>query len=100
APRDRVGFRVGSARLAGIDVRAGSTATAEGARVGDEESRIEELYPDLPRMPHKYADGNSLIVIPIRGDTLHRYVFETDGERVTQYRAGVYPQVEWVEGCA
>jgi hypothetical protein len=97
---DSVGFMVESGRLARIDVRGGPTPTAEGARVGDEESRIEELYPDLRRMPHKYTDGNYLIVIPIPGDTLHRYVFETDGERVTQYRAGVYPQVEWVEGCA
>ena len=30
----------------------------------------------------------------------YRLVFETDGERVTRYRAGRLPEVEWVEGCA
>ena len=97
---DSVFFMVESGRLARIDVRGGMTPTAEGARIGDEERRIETLYPDLRRMPHKYTEGNYLIVIPAPTDTLRRYVFETDGERVTQYRAGVYPQVEWVEGCA
>lgn len=97
---DSVLFMVESGRLARIDVRGGTTPTVEGAQIGDEESRIETLYPGLRRMPHKYTDGNYLIVIPSATDTLHRYVFETDGERVTQYRAGVYPQVEWVEGCA
>ena len=97
---DSVLFMVESGRLARIDVRGGTTPTAEGAQIGDEERRIETLYPDLRRMPHKYTDGNYLIVIPAATDTLRRYVFETDGERVTQYRAGVYPQVEWVEGCA
>lgn len=97
---DSVLFMVESGHLARIDVRGGTTATAEGAQIGDEERRIETLYPDLRRMPHKYTDGNYLIVIPAATDTLRRYVFETDGEHVTQYRAGVYPQVEWVEGCA
>lgn len=97
---DSIGFMVESGRLARIDVRGGPTPTHEGARIGDEERRIEELYPGLRRMPHKYTDGNYLVVIPSATDSLHRYVFETDGERVTRYRAGVYPQVEWVEGCA
>jgi hypothetical protein len=26
-------------------------------------------------------------------------VFETDGKRVTMFRAGRMPEVEWVEGC-
>lgn len=97
---DSVGFMVESGRLARIDVRGGPTPTVEGARIGDAESRIDELYPGLRRMPHKYTDGNYLVVIPVAADTLYRYVFETDGERVTRYRAGLYPQVEWVEGCA
>jgi len=97
---DSIGFMVESGRLARIDVRGGPTPTIDGARIGDTERRIDELYPGLRRVPHKYTDGNYLIVIPVATDTLHRYVFETDGERVTRYRAGLYPQVEWVEGCA
>ena len=98
---DSTSFMVDGRRLVRIDVRGGRTATAEGARVGDEVSRIMQLYPQARRMPHKYTDGSYLIVIPnAPADTLHRYVFETDGKRVTKYRAGVFPQVEWVEGCS
>ncbi len=98
---DSVRFMVVDGRLARIDVVGGPTATAEGARTGDPERRIEALYPVLRRMPHKYTDGFYLVAFPAQApDTLHRYVFETDGQRVTRYRAGVYPPVEYVEGCS
>ncbi len=97
---DSMDFMVESGRLARIDVRGGTTPTVDGARIGDETRRIEALYPGLRRMPHKYVAGEYLVVIPAPADTLRRYVFETDGTHVTRYRAGLYPQVEWVEGCA
>ena len=33
-------------------------------------------------------------------DSARRLIFETDGQRVVRYRAGVTPAVEYVEGCA
>jgi hypothetical protein len=33
-------------------------------------------------------------------DRNFRIVFETDGKKVTRWRAGLLPQVEFVEGCA
>lgn len=96
-----LGFMVEERRFVRIDVWGGPTATAEGARVGDSEDRILSLYPGAERRPHKYTDGFYLVVIPgAPGDTLHRYVFETDGRRVTTYRAGILPPVEYVEGCS
>lgn len=98
---DSTRFMVEGRRLVRIEVFRGRTPTEEGATIGDTEQRILELYPKARRMPHKYTDGNYLIAIPgAPSDTLHRYVFETDGSRVTEYRAGVYPQIEWVEGCS
>lgn len=97
---DSVLFMVEQGRLVRVDVTGGSTATAEGAKVGDEASRIIQLYPQARRTPHKYTDGFYLTVLPgAPRDTLHRYVFETDGQRVTRYRAGIFPPVEYVEGC-
>lgn len=29
-----------------------------------------------------------------------RIIFKTDGKRVVKYRAGLRPQVEYVEGCS
>ena len=97
---DSVLFMVEAGRLVRVDVVGGRTATVEGAQVGDPESRILELYPTARRQPHKYTDGRYLIALPnAPADTLHRYVFETDGQRVTRFRAGVFPPVEYVEGC-
>jgi hypothetical protein len=97
---DSVGFMVEGRRVVRVDVFGGPTPTAEGARVGDAEERIRALYPGVRRMPHKYTDGAYLVALPgAPGDTLGRIVFETDGARVTSYRAGVFPPVEYVERC-
>ena len=98
---DGLKMMVEGRRLVRAEVTSGTTPTAEGARIGDTEARVLELYPDARRDPHKYTDGSYLVVIPgAPGDTLHRYVFETDGTRVTVYRAGLYPPVAYVEGCS
>lgn len=87
-------------RIVRADVVSGPARTAEGAAIGDTESRILALYPDLRRGPHKYTTGSYLVVLPYApADALHRYVFETDGALVTRYRAGLFPPVEYVEGC-
>jgi hypothetical protein len=84
--------------VARIDVIAPPVATLAGARVGDSEARIEELYPAVRVEPHKYTDGHYLVV---DGETANRrLVFETDGTKVTRYRSGAVPQVDWVEGCS
>ena len=94
-------FMVESRRIVRADVTSGATQTAEGAKIGDTEARILELYPNARREPHKYTDGFYLVALPFApGDTVHRYVFETDGEAVTVFRAGLFPQVGYVEGCS
>jgi hypothetical protein len=80
-----------------LDVIDKETATVNGARVGDTEERVRMLYPDLRVEPHKYTDGHYLVIDTAPG---RRVVFETDGTRVTRYRAGAVPQVDWVEGCS
>jgi hypothetical protein len=80
-----------------LDVIQRTIATAAGTRVGDSEQMVRDLYPYLRVEPHKYTDGHYLIVDTAPG---RRIVFETDGTRVTRYRAGAVPQVDWVEGCS
>jgi hypothetical protein len=89
-------------RLARVEVTDTTVATASGARAGDTEARVQQLYAGrVQTVPHKYTDGHYLIVRRGAGaDSLYRLVFETDGRRVTLYRAGRFPQVEWVEGCS
>jgi len=89
-------------RVVRVEVDSGAVATAEGARIGDTEERIQQLYPGrVTVQPHKYTDGHYLVVRPAEAsDTTHLLVFETDGRVVQRFRGGQKPQVEYVEGCA
>jgi hypothetical protein len=89
-------------RVVRVDVERGNTSTAEGARIGDSEEQIAILYPGrVTEEPHKYTDGKYLIVAPpSAADTIHRLIFETGEGKVTVFRAGLRPQVSYVEGCS
>jgi hypothetical protein len=93
-----------AATLARIDIGAASLPTDRGARIGDKQARIEQLYRGrVVAMPAKYDPrGKYLVVHPIPpADSSCRIVFETDSTtRVTRYRVGREPEVEWVEGCS
>lgn len=104
APRDShsgVDFMVVDGRLARIDVQDTAVATAAGARIGDSEARVEQLYHGRVSVePHKYIVGHYLVVRSLApADSAFRLVFETDGNQVIEYRAGQLPQVRWLEGC-
>ena len=87
-------------RIARVEVDSVGVATAAGARVGDTEERIQSLYPGRVTVtPHKYEDGRYLTVNGV-GDSSAAIVFETSKGRVTRYRAGRRPAVEYVEGCS
>lgn len=78
-----------------------SVATAAGAKVGWTEQQLRDAYPGARVQPHKYDQGNYVIVIPgAPADTTHRIVFEAVRGVVTRFRGGQTPQVEWVEGCS
>jgi hypothetical protein len=99
------GLRVLAVRdtVARIEIDSTNIATGLGARVGDPEWRVRDLYGSrVTVQPHKYLpNGHYMIVSPIPAtDSGFRLVFETDGTKITKYRAGREPEVEWVEGCA
>jgi hypothetical protein len=89
-------------RVVRLDVDSGPVATVEGARIGDTEARVQQLYAGrVTVQPHKYTDGRYLVVRPsAAADSTHLLVFETDGNVVTRFRGGRRPQVEYVEGCS
>lgn len=93
-------------RIARVDVFKGSRmTTVSGAKIGDTESRIKSLYPRrIAVSPHKYTGdrgGRYLTFIPKdAADRNYRLIFETLNGRVTQFRSGKLPEIEYVEGCA
>ena len=99
---DGVSVMVEHLSIARVDVRSGSMATEAGARIGDPDERIRRLYAGrVTASPHKYTEGQYLIVTPASpADSAFRLIFETEAGRVTRYRSGKLPQVEYVEGCS
>ena len=83
-----------------VEVRDKSLATQAGVRVGDSERRALDLYAGrVTVQPHKYVPAGHYLVVTTPSDASLRLVLETDGKRVTAYRVGREPAVEYVEGC-
>ncbi|MFL5569051.1 MAG: hypothetical protein ACJ772_00590, partial [Gemmatimonadaceae bacterium] len=62
--------------------------------------RIKSLYAGrLTTTPHKYTPGAHYLTVTSPSDPNARIVFETDGSKVTEYRSGRTPAVEYVERC-
>ena len=91
-------------RLERIDVRAGPTATASGAKIGDSESRILEIYGEriVVRQSHyPPAGAHEMIYVPVdAADSEYSLLFGTDGSVVTGFRVGTKSAVEAAESCA
>jgi hypothetical protein len=89
-------------RVARIDIENDSIATDKGVRVGDSEEKVKQLYGSAVIVePHKYIDGHYLeIKSGSDSATAKGIIFETDGKKVTTFRAGFWNPVRWVEGCS
>lgn len=88
-------------RLVRVDVDSLRAVTREGLRLGDPVSRVRMLYPNARTRPNKYDERlTEYIALPgAPADTLHRLLITTDASRVVYIITGVYPPVEYVEGC-
>lgn len=90
-------------RVERFDTKDTTIATELGARVGDTEARVESLYVGHASVqPHKYLEKGHYIVITPTGaaDANNRIIFESDGNKVFEYRAGSLPTVSFVEHCS
>jgi hypothetical protein len=85
-----------------LDVQSGADiVTDNGAKIGDTEAHVLELYKGrIDVQPHKYTGPEGHYLIVKGSDGKVQLVFETDGAKVLSYRAGVEPQVQYVEGCS
>ncbi|HMI49311.1 MAG TPA: hypothetical protein VK481_11610 [Gemmatimonadaceae bacterium] len=99
---DGVSVMVIKGKIGRIDVDTGAVTTEDGAKIGDTEDRIKSIYGDEVQVePLKYIEGGHYMTV--LGDSAsagNALVFETDGKRVTRFRAGRLPEVKWVEGCS
>ena len=79
---------------------SGKYVAPGGGRVGMGADEIKSLYAGrIEEQPHKYTDGKYLRIRDTAGS--NALVFETDvAGVVTEWRVGVAPQVDYVEGCS
>ncbi|GHC10192.1 LptM family lipoprotein [Thermomonas carbonis] len=99
----RTAFMIEGDTFARIDVRRDDVTAPGGGKVGMNKSQIAALYAGIEQEPHKYTEGQYLSVRdPAGGKAM--LVFETDGKtddaKVTAWRIGLQPQVDYVEGCS
>lgn len=98
-PRD-VGFLFEQGHFARYDVGTAKEAAPGGGKVGMDVAGIRALYGNRVQVtPHKYVAGAQYLRVAAP-DGKSALVFETDATgKVTRWRVGVPPQIDYVEGC-
>jgi hypothetical protein len=89
-------------QVARVDVDSAGVTSDAGVAVGDSAARVTEAYAGrVTAAPHKYVPGGQYLTVRSTSpaDSARRMVFETEDGRVTRFRSGRVPEVEWVERC-
>lgn len=84
------------------DVQTTNTTAPGGGRVGMAADDIRRLYAGrVEEQPHHYVPGGKYLRIADPASKDRALLFEVDEHgRVTTWRVGRAPQVDYVEGCA
>lgn len=95
-------FMIESDKLVRYDVGNDKEVAPGGGKVGMDADQIRKLYGDrVEEQPHKYVAGGKVLRIKADDGSGGALVFETDGAgKVTTWRVGQPPQVDYVEGCS
>lgn len=99
---DDVILMIEGKRLVRYDVRNDRIVAPGGGKVGMSLGQLQTLYPDRGDLtPHKYDErGHNLRVRPAAdGGAVVNFEIDGDG-KVTAWRVGKTPQVDYVEGCS
>jgi len=98
----RIGFMFEGERFVRIDVDADDIEAPGGGRVGMTTQDIQRLYAGHVQVQgHKYVEGGHYLRIPNPAGGSGVVLFETDADgRVSAWRIGEPPQVDYVEGCS
>lgn len=94
-------FMISEGKFARFGTESAKYVAPGGGKVGMRVEALQKLYNNaLQASPHKYTDGKYLS-IAASGVAPTKLVFETDAQgMVTEWRVGLLPEVDYVEGCS
>lgn len=95
-------FMMEDGRFVRYDVGTDKETAPGGGKVGMSVEELQKLYGGaLKGAPHKYMQGGQYLSMDAGDVAPTRLVFEVDAaDKVTSWRVGLSPQVEYVEGCS
>lgn len=95
-------FMAEDGKFVRYDVGTDKEAAPGGGKVGMTTEELQKLYGDaLESSSHKYVEGGKYLSIAASGVAPSKLVFETDATgKVSAWRVGLTPQVDYVEGCS
>ena len=95
-------FMAEDGKFVRYDVGTDKEAAPGGGKVGMTVEELQKLYNNaLQSSPHKYVEGGQYFSVAASGVAPSKLVFETDAAgKVTAWRVGLTPQVDYVEGCS
>jgi hypothetical protein len=94
------GFMFEQGHFVRYDVGDTKETAPGGGKVGMTVTEIRSLYGSgVEESPHKYESG--ALYLRVAGKSHGVLLFETDAAgKVTRWRVGVPPQIDYVEGCS
>ena len=96
------GFMVEDGKFVRYDVGTDKDIAPGGGKVGMVVEQLKLLYgAALQSAPDKYVEGGKVFTLAAPDGGPAKLVFQADGVgRVTAWRVGLPPQVDYVEGCS
>jgi hypothetical protein len=97
-----VSFMLNAGKIVRIDIDNPRIMTLGGAKIGDSEARIKQIYPGIKSTRHEYVIGGHYLTFYPKdaADRNYLLIFETAAGKVTRFRSGKIPDVAAVEGCS
>lgn len=95
-------FMIESDKFVRYDVGNDKEVAPGGGKRGMSADEIRKLYAGrIEEQPHKYVEGGKYLRIKADDGSNGVLVLETDAAgKVTGWRAGLPPQVDYIEGCS
>ncbi len=95
-------FMMEEGKFVRYDVGTDKETAPGGGKVGMSVDELQKLYGGaLKASPHKYTEGGQYLAMDAGDVAPTQLIFEADAAgKVTSWRVGLSPQVEYVEGCS